>query len=197
MRLTECSSCRSFLDEYTYLAGLSTQRGLQWFLPGFIHPSQALMILLLHLTSCTDIANEARLGSQQLVDRVFDLLGNRPQEGRVTWSSVEHAQSRGTSRKPHLIHELLAKLRQRVWQRAGWGNSTIQAQRGNLHQDSTRAIGAAHSKLCELPLADQSMKLEESFFADVDPMSTDFAHALNLKPYNDLLEQFLRPDHTA
>ena len=78
------------------------------------------MILLLHLTICDAIDYEDALGTKQLLDRNFELVGNRMSQGRVVSSHAKTEKSRGRSEKANLIYCLLAKIRTRTYERAGW-----------------------------------------------------------------------------
>ena len=79
-----------------------------------------MMILLLHLTTCDAIDYEDAVGTKQLLDRNFELVGNRMSQGRVVSAHAKTEKSRGRSEKANLIYCLLAKLRTRTYGRARW-----------------------------------------------------------------------------
>jgi len=195
MPLTVFRSCRLFLADYLCLAQLSKINGFQWFLPGFVHPLQAMMILLLHLTHCANLPCEESLQSMPLLAQVFELVGNRLQQGRVVSSNVDAAESQGRSDKANLIYCLLAKLRYRVWKRAGWQNSSASAGPGCPLENITQAIKFARSD----EYTEQQGPRWNSPDNGHEPPSVEHQpgfqplEEIELDQYEDLFNQYLQP----
>lgn len=113
-------SCRSYLAKFATLSQAFAQSGLQWFIPGFIDPLQPMVILLLHLITCSTLGDEESMQTRNLLDASFGLVGNRISQGRVVSFDPNTEKSKGRSEKANLIYCLLAKLRTRTYERAGW-----------------------------------------------------------------------------
>lgn len=186
-------SSRRFLEEYLRQAYLCTQHGFQWFLPGFIHPLQAMIVLLLHLTGCTNLQHEASLQSKRLLIEIFELFGNRLEQGRVVSSNADVAKSQDRSDKVHLIYCLLAKLRNRVWDRAGWadlgGGSTCPMRNLAEAIDFARSEELLKQSNEHTEVPDDSL---QAFHLD-DIMSIESTDQIDWSQYDDLIEQFLQP----
>lgn len=58
---------------------LTGDLGFRWFLPGFVHPLQAMMLLLLllllHLTTCASLLFENGHHTKDLLHDSFQLVG--------------------------------------------------------------------------------------------------------------------------
>jgi len=193
--LTVFRSCRSFLAEYLRLAQLSKNNGFEWFLPGFVHPLQAMMILLLHLTSCANLPYEESLQSVSLLAEVFELVGNRLQQGGVVSSNVDAAESQGRSDKANLIYCLLAKLRYRVWKRAGWQNSRPSEGPGCPIENLTEAIKFARSDEYteHQGLRWNSPDNGRKSLTIEDQRGLQPVEEIELDQYEDLFDQYLQP----
>lgn len=137
------TSCRFYLAKFAVLSQSFAQSGLQWFIPGFIHPLQPMVILLLHLTTCDSLGNEETLQTRQLLDASFGLVGNRVSQGRVVSSTPKTEKSKGRSEKANLIYCLLAKLKTRTYERAGWYNQHDDSSSGCPIRNLAEAIQTA------------------------------------------------------
>lgn len=153
------------------------------------------MILLLHLTSCANLSYEESLQSVSLLAQVFELVGNRLQHGRVVSSNVDTAESQGRSDKANLIYCLLAKLRYRVWKRAGWQNSPSSDGPGCPIENLNEAIKFARSD----EYTEQQGPRWNSLDNGHEPPSAE--HQPGVQPveeiefdqYEDLFNQYLQP----
>lgn len=154
------------------------------------------MILLLHLTGCPDLVKERELHSEALLEQIFKLVGNRWRDGQIVSSSVDVAPPRGSSKKASLIYCLLAKLRYRTWQRAGWGTAAC----GECAlRDLADCIKLTLPELqCQLqakpPQRDEPESLEESA---ADVIATSREEAADINFHDDFLEQFLLPNTSS
>ena len=184
-----------FLEEYLRLANICVQNGFQWFLPGFVHPLQAMMILLLHLTSCSALHFEEDLRSKQLLIEVFELVGNRLQQGRLVSLNADIANSQGRSDKASLIYCLLAKLRHRVWERAAWQSPPPHGGQDCPLENLTEAIEFAHSEeqseqQFQHPDATDNVQQPPGL---TDVTSMEPIDETEFDQYDALFEQFLQP----
>jgi len=111
-------SARSFLEKYIRLATLRSRPNYQWYIPGLLQPLPALMIVLMHLTSCQHLEAESRL-SRELIDKIFALrvlrdVGDATMVARAIIRKDEE-QKAGSP-----MYCLLWNLRRCAWERAGW-----------------------------------------------------------------------------
>ena len=113
-----------------------------------------MMILLLHLTTCDAIDYEDAMGTKQLLDRNFELVGNRLSQGRVVSSHAKTERSRGRSEKANLIYCLLAKLRTRTYERSKWHLQHDNQNSGCPIRNLSEAIemANAHFKTGKIPV---------------------------------------------
>ncbi|KAE8441557.1 hypothetical protein EG329_004676 [Mollisiaceae sp. DMI_Dod_QoI] len=110
-------TARSFLQHYLTLSSLSNPHS-SWFLPGLIQPLHALIILLMHLSTCTNVCSEESL-SRSLLDDVFELRVSRILAGTVV---AEKAMIHGEQRpqRSNTRYSMLVELRAKVWKKLGW-----------------------------------------------------------------------------
>jgi len=85
------------------------------------------MILLLHLSTCAQWDEEARL-SRNLIDQVFDLRRNRILSGTIVPLGAKMGNIR-THLNSNPRYSTLNILRTRVWQKFGWPISDAYGQR--------------------------------------------------------------------
>ena len=149
-------SSRFFLAKFVVLSLEFAESGLLWFTPGLIKPLQPMMILLLHLTICDAIDYEDAMGTKQLLDRNFELVGNRMSQGRVVSSDANTEKSKGRSGKANLIYCLLAKLRTRTYERAGWHLQHDDQNSGCPIQNLSEAIKMANAPFQTKPVPVES-----------------------------------------
>jgi hypothetical protein len=113
-------TARSFLTHYLKLACLPRQK-LAWFVPGLIQPLHALLILLMHISTCPCIAEEEIL-SRELLDSVFCLRINmimKESKSKVPEDGKPRIGGGGEGlRNPRYL--VLVELRRRVWKKVGW-----------------------------------------------------------------------------
>ena len=154
------------------------------------------MILLLHLTSCSALANEEHLQSKTSLAQTFDLVGNRLQQGRFVSAHVDSALTAGKSEKASLIYCLLAKLRFRVWKRAGWQRSLSPDGQACPLDDLREAIEHAHPQVhLEDQDKTQTKVPEKAAIRDIDAeMSIEAYDQLDFQQYDDIFEQFLQTE---
>ena len=193
--LIEHRSCLRFLKEYINQARLCSQNGFQWFLPGFVHPLQAMMILLLHLTICSDLHYEESRHSNSILADIFELVGNRLQQGWLVSSTVDTIGFPDSSDKADLIYCLLAKLRYRVWKRAAWLDSFPQGDHGCPIEDLTEAIKFARPwKLQEQESRTSSAPSNSEMVPRLrGTLSTELLDETDWNQCDDLFDQFLQP----
>lgn len=153
------------------------------------------MILLLHLTSCANLPYEESLQSVSLLAEVFELVGNRLQQGGVVSSNVDAAESQGRSDKANLIYCLLAKLRYRVWKRAGWQNSRPSEGPGCPIENLTEAIKFARSDEYteHQGLRWNSPDNGRKSLTIEDQRGLQPVEEIELDQYEDLFDQYLQP----
>ncbi|KUJ10476.1 uncharacterized protein LY89DRAFT_262461 [Mollisia scopiformis] len=110
-------TARSFLHHYLTLSASSNSH-FSWFLPGLVQPLHAMIILLMHLSSCTHIYSEESL-SRSLLDDVFELRISRIRAGSII---SEKAKIKGEMlpQRSNKRYSMLVDLRMRVWKRLGW-----------------------------------------------------------------------------
>ena len=154
-----------------------------------------MIILLLHLTSCSALDYEASLQSNMLLARTFELVGNRLQRGRLVSSNADTLRSQGKSDKANLIYCLLEKLRKRVWKRASWQ----QGGQGCPMKSFEEAL-----KVCLPDEVSQSQNRSSYItghgqeIAGFEPKTTvESMDGIDWNQYDDLLDQFLQPDILA
>jgi hypothetical protein len=101
---------------------------LSWFVPGIVQPIHALMILLLHLSTC-EKRDEEGIKSRELVDQTFGLRRNRILSGIILPLGAHMGNIRA---RPHSNsrYSALLMLRTRVWQKFGWPIPDVQVSIG-------------------------------------------------------------------
>jgi len=95
---------------------------LRWFIPGLVQPLHALIILLMHLSSCNSTTTESLI-SKQLIDRTFCLRIDHILKGTVLPprsiplipSCTDLSSSASNPR-----YKVLVLLYKRVWKKLGW-----------------------------------------------------------------------------
>ena len=149
-----------------------------------------MMILLLHLTTCDAIDYEDTMGTKQLLDRNFELVGNRMSQGRVVSSHAKTEKSRGRSEKANLIYCLLAKLRTRTYERARWHLQHDSQNSGCPIQNLSEAIEMANAsfKTGTIPVELGSGVRSSSQFGRIPPMPMGIA---DHEEWDGFFEQFL------
>jgi hypothetical protein len=88
-----------------------------WFVLGLIQPLHALIILLMHLSTCPNICEEEI--SRHLLDQIMSLRVNRILNGCV---GPTKAPLRGDDRpqRANSRYLIMVQLRNRVWKKVGW-----------------------------------------------------------------------------
>jgi hypothetical protein len=88
-----------------------------WFVPGLIQPLHALIILLMHLSTCLNISEEGQ--SRHLLDQIMSLRVNRILNGSVVPTK---ALLRGDChpQRANTRYLIMVELRRRVWRNVGW-----------------------------------------------------------------------------
>jgi hypothetical protein len=111
----ENSTARSFIANYIALSTLPTHAHLRWFIPGLIQPLHAIVILLMHLSTCSDLPSE-ELSSRRLIDDTLRLRVNHILKGnRMTRSGgIDHPQ------RANPRYLIMVNLRKSVWKKIGW-----------------------------------------------------------------------------
>ena len=153
------------------------------------------MILLLHLTTCSDLHYEESRHSNLILADIFELVGNRLQQGWLVSSTVDTIKSPDSSDKADLIYCLLAKLRYRVWKRAAWLDSFPQANHGCPIEDLTEAIKFARpGKLREQGSQTSSAPSNSEMVPQLEgTLSAELLDETDWNQYDDLFDQFLQP----
>ncbi|CZR62627.1 uncharacterized protein PAC_12524 [Phialocephala subalpina] len=173
-------TARSFLTNYLKLSILSPN--LSWFLPGLIQPLHALIILLMHLSTCTDICSEESL-SRSLLDDVFELRVSRILAGTII-SEKARINSEKIPQRANSRYSMLVELRARIWKRCGWdrdgkGKDPWGGRLDDFDEDEDATKEAAEG-VTDVELKDglQSSLLSESFqpqsigdLMDEDPLN--------------------------
>ena len=147
------STSRSFLQTYMNISNLSKSHGLSWYVPGLIQPFHALIILLMHLNSCSRLEEETDLG-QDLVNQVFSVRF----EHMITWSDIPvraimlEEERPGNTPMSNPRYKVLWDLRRKVWQKLGWSWPSVKALQRDLmsstsmQQANDRAYAQAAKK---------------------------------------------------
>jgi hypothetical protein len=88
-----------------------------WFIPGLIQPLHALIILLMHLSTCANIGDEDR--SRYLLDQTMTVRVNRILNGSVVpTKALLRGDCHPQRANPRYL--ILVELRKRVWKKVGW-----------------------------------------------------------------------------
>ena len=149
-----------------------------------------MMILLLHLTTCDAIDYEDAMGTKQLLDRNFELVGNRTSQGRVVSSLAKTEKSRGRSEKANLIYCLLAKIRTRTYERARWHLQRDEQNSGCPIRNLSEAIEVAnaHFTTGTVPVERGSGVRRPSEVGKMPPVRMDIA---DYEEWDGFFEEFL------
>ena len=176
---------RSFLQKYLHLSDLLVAQGFSWFIPGFIQPFHALVILFLHLRDCSHSDEESWL-SQSLVDQIFQIRMNHI----LRWSDIPveailtaNKRDVATLPKSNPRYRMLWNLRENVWGRHGCPIPIIEEPVQEISQKDTAMqprttneddIGKADAPVNLITCGDQA-SIADSPTADVldDLLNTD------------------------
>ncbi|TAQ86408.1 hypothetical protein B7494_g5259 [Chlorociboria aeruginascens] len=109
----------SFLDSYLFL---STHQSPQykWYLPGLIQPIHALLICLMHLSSCPNLSSDVR--TRELIDQIFQIRINHIKSGSIISEksmlriNPHSDEAPGSNARYHALIILYNK----VWAKNGW-----------------------------------------------------------------------------
>ncbi|KAA8911405.1 hypothetical protein FN846DRAFT_438743 [Sphaerosporella brunnea] len=105
------SACKSHLRRYLFLAD-AKHTPFHWFIPGFVRPQHPTLILMLRLTHLTQYEpNTEMLETKELLEKGFEIFDNL---------EPSHTDSRGGGGEAGLLCSLLARMRERIWEKAGW-----------------------------------------------------------------------------
>ncbi|KAG0649374.1 Transcription factor yanR, partial [Hyphodiscus hymeniophilus] len=111
------NTVRSFLTTYLQLSTVPTMTHFSWFMPGLIQPIHAVIILLMHLSTCPNISEEEP--SRYLLDHIFRLRVNHILKGSaVPAKPLLRGDSHPRRSNPRYV--IMVELRKRVWKNAGW-----------------------------------------------------------------------------
>jgi hypothetical protein len=91
-----------------------------WLIPGLIQPLQALIILLLHVSTCPHIVEEETI-SRSLIDKIICLRVNRIRSGILIPDKFRFGVGCYPQRS-NARYLILVELRKRVWKKVGWEN---------------------------------------------------------------------------
>ena len=187
------TSSRFYLAKFAVLSQSFAQSGFEWFIPGFIHPLQPMVILLLHLTTCDSPGNEETLQTRRLLDASFGLVGNRISQGRVVSSNPKAEKSKGRSEKANLIYCLLAKLRTRTYERAGWHIQRDESSSGCPIRNLSEAIQTATAPFVAESVFDNANP-EKAFTIEADQtLDVPMDMAIG-EEWDGFIEDFLEPN---
>jgi hypothetical protein len=125
-------TARSFLKNYLGIVILGQGLGFGWFVPGFLQPMHALVILLKHLSACSDMQAESTAGSCDLITQVMDARRDwimkssiRPLPVQLMpGSGVTLTDGRPTPPMTDPRYRMLWSLKEQVWRRFGWASAT-------------------------------------------------------------------------
>ncbi|KAI5802855.1 hypothetical protein FPQ18DRAFT_374977 [Pyronema domesticum] len=98
---------RGMLNLYLALAGCNR---FMWFVPGLLHPLHAVVVLLMRKTPPSGEERE-------LLERAFAVMGNTVVQGVLVPREIE---IRGDD-DMGWVYGMLGKLKNRVWEKEGWG----------------------------------------------------------------------------
>ncbi len=126
------STARSFLRNYLALVGLGKGIGFGWFVPGFLQPLHALVILLKHLSGCSNHESESLAGSYDLITQVIDARREWIMRGPIRPLPAQLMPGSGTPsvtgglrlRMTDPRYRMLWTLKEEVWQKFGWPTTT-------------------------------------------------------------------------
>jgi hypothetical protein len=112
-------TARSFLESYIRLANMSAESSFAWFVPGFVQPIHALMILLTHLSSCSAIDEENGL-SRELIQKTMGLRMKRILNGSIFPLRNMFTQGNRRPDGANPRYRNLWILSRKVWEKNGW-----------------------------------------------------------------------------
>jgi hypothetical protein len=100
------------------LSTLPSHSHFAWFIPGLIQPLHALVILLMHISTCCNIAEEESL-SRSLINDIICMRVNHILNGDVVPKKMRlRVDSQPQRTNPR--HLIMVNLRKRVWKKVGW-----------------------------------------------------------------------------
>ncbi|MCJ1477603.1 hypothetical protein MMC13_006276 [Lambiella insularis] len=157
------NTARSFLTHYVHLSTLSSYPQFRWHVPGIVQPLHALIILLLHLSTCSDIAYEGE-ETRNLVITVFTVWIRWLQEGRlIPAKAMIKRLANPQSFNPR--YSTLIVLWERVWRRCGWAANVYdliqEPATVKLRQDGVVAENKAADEMSTTPNAHKSPMLNK------------------------------------
>jgi hypothetical protein len=126
-------TARSFLRSYLDLIQIGRDIAFEWFIPGFIQPIHALMILLKHLSGCSNPECENSEKTYELLTQVIDRRREwimrgpiRPLPRKLMLGS-ETLSTHGVSvtRMTDPRYRMLWAMKEEVWRRFGWTATII------------------------------------------------------------------------
>lgn len=168
-------TARSFLRSYLDLIQIGRDLAFEWFIPGLIQPIHALMILLKHLSGCSDPECEISEQTYELLTQVIDIRREWIMRGpvrllpRKLMLGSENTSTDGASgilmTDPR--YRMLWTLKEEVWRRFGWvatitpiptttsgywgsgGSSAIDNNKSRKSQHDEEGRGPTSLSLCE------------------------------------------------
>lgn len=152
-----------------------------------------MIILLLHLTTCNSVEYEATLGTRQILDQNFDLVGNRMSQGRIVSSEAVTDKSKGRSEKAKIIYCLLATLSTRTYERAGWPNENSSTSNGCPVRNLSEALEKANAPL-EAEIAPSEHNYGEKIAHKAEEAPAVPVDMADWEQWDGLLDDFLEPD---
>ncbi|KAE9363893.1 hypothetical protein N431DRAFT_550590 [Stipitochalara longipes BDJ] len=111
-------TARSFLTHYLHLSTLPSSPHLVWFTTGLIQPLHAIVILLMHLSTCTNIAEEEHL-SRSLLDQIMSLRVTRIRNENP-FPIKDMLCGNDRLQRTNARYLIMVELRRRVWKKIGW-----------------------------------------------------------------------------
>ena len=150
-----------------------------------------MMILLLHLTQCTDSTWEENASTRNLLDRAFDLVGNRNEQGKLVAADVI-AKSKGRSERASIVYCLLYKLRIRVWDRDNSHSLGLSCPLNDLRKAISGFQGPAISNLTAC--TDGGEPASFPVIDEGDSGSNTLMEDFDWNQWGDMVEEFLYSD---
>lgn len=108
-------TARSFLNHYLALSRMTTYGNFTWFIPHLVQPLHATIILLMHISTCSDLLVEEAL-SRPLLDTIFRTRVDRILSARIRSTKLRFKDD--IRANPRYL--ILVELRKRVWKKVGW-----------------------------------------------------------------------------
>ncbi|KAI9744632.1 MAG: hypothetical protein M1818_002161 [Claussenomyces sp. TS43310] len=147
---TECQSevvktARSFLTSYLHLATIPSHQHFCWFIPGLVQPLHALTIMLMHLSTCSNLTKE-EIPTWSLINSIFNMRINRVLSGTIlpVGAMIRRTELRRNNPRYMILATLRARIGSKIGSDMGAGDHTAHRDRGNNRMGSKEVVAPLH-----------------------------------------------------